>query len=332
MLKKTILFSTALLVSLNCSALGYYDKGNYIPLAKASNKADSQNFGSYTTEQGELKLVGNRIIVKTQTKMDASYFEHKYGVSTVRFYGKVFIFETESPDKVLDIAQKIYENEPVKYAQPSFAQKRSTQAIKLGNLVFGEKGLEKKITSHDFITPHANEDTLSMLDSENSINYWKYYDDVFRYHDESYWHLHNKGGYVAQAYYSSGFYDVLSVEDVDADVLEVIDSGLSGKGVRVAVVDSSFELTHPDLSFSDSFNFDIRNKDVTPNSIADFHGTAVAGVIGANRGNNYATMGVAPDAYPPQVTPVSFRLESKSATLMVTVSAEVAPSSSVTVT
>ena len=37
--------------------------------------------------------------------------------------------------------------------------------------------------------------------------------------------------------------------------------------------------------------------DVSPSSTADFHGTSVAGVIGANKGNNYGVMGVAPDAY-----------------------------------
>ena len=77
----------------------------------------------------------------------------------------------------------------------------------------------------------------------------------------------------------------------------MIDRGITGKGVRIAVVDSSFEMTHPDLHFSDTFNFNEKIKDVTPSSVADYHGTTVAGVIGANRGNNYAVMGVAPDAY-----------------------------------
>lgn len=66
----------------------------------------------------------------------------------------------------------------------------------------------------------------------------------------------------------------------------------TGKNVRVAAIDSGVELDHPDLigRVVVSRNFvDARE------SVAELHGTAVAGIIGARADNGAGIVGVAPD-------------------------------------
>ena len=67
----------------------------------------------------------------------------------------------------------------------------------------------------------------------------------------------------------------------------------TGKGVRVAVVDSGVAATHPDLKgqVATARNFvDART------GVGEAHGTAVAGIIAARAGNGVGIAGVAPDA------------------------------------
>lgn len=73
-----------------------------------------------------------------------------------------------------------------------------------------------------------------------------------------------------------------------------------GAGVNIAIVDDGLQHTHPDLNanyvaaLSRDINFN--DPDPAPNTAADFHGTAVAGVA-AGRGNNgIGISGVAPRA------------------------------------
>ena len=265
----------------------YYHKGKLVEL---QDKVKISNKTLGFTKDGKSVQITNKIVLKTNNNFSAEYFVAKYPVKYLSGYGKVMVFEVDDIKNVLAVSKEIYENENVLYSQPSFVKK-----IKRHNLVFDN------ISSSTFmktrILPHSSEDTKSMLDSDNSVNYYKYFDDVFRYEDESFWHMHNKGGFVTQANYGSESHEVVSVEDIDSNILNVIDQNITGKNVKVLVVDSSFEQTHPDLHFSSTYNLALNNKDVSPNSTADFHGTAVAGIIGANRGNNYGIMGVASDAY-----------------------------------
>lgn len=65
----------------------------------------------------------------------------------------------------------------------------------------------------------------------------------------------------------------------------------TGKGVRVAVIDTGVDARHRDLRkrISESRNF------VPGDEAVEVHGTAVAGVIGATAGNGLGGHGVAPD-------------------------------------
>jgi Subtilase family len=69
----------------------------------------------------------------------------------------------------------------------------------------------------------------------------------------------------------------------------------TGRGVRVAVIDTGVEIDHPDLKggIAQTANF-VEGGEQTFTS--DRHGTAVAGIIGARSGNEIGIFGIAPEA------------------------------------
>jgi hypothetical protein len=67
----------------------------------------------------------------------------------------------------------------------------------------------------------------------------------------------------------------------------------TGRNVRVAAIDSGIELDHPDLAGRVMV---ARNFVDTRDAVAELHGTAVAGIIGARADNSVGIVGVAPDA------------------------------------
>jgi subtilisin family serine protease len=67
----------------------------------------------------------------------------------------------------------------------------------------------------------------------------------------------------------------------------------TGRGIRIAVVDSGIDASHPDLAGQLAVN---RNFVAGQSGAADRHGTAVAGVIAAKADNGVGIVGVAPRA------------------------------------
>jgi hypothetical protein len=67
----------------------------------------------------------------------------------------------------------------------------------------------------------------------------------------------------------------------------------TGRNVRVAAIDSGVELDHPDLRGRISI---ARNFVDSREAVSEFHGTAVAGIIGARADNSVGIVGVAPEA------------------------------------
>lgn len=67
----------------------------------------------------------------------------------------------------------------------------------------------------------------------------------------------------------------------------------TGQGIKIAVIDSGVEATHPDLSGQLLIN---RNFVSGQNLIAEQHGTGVAGIIAAKADNHIGIAGVAPGA------------------------------------
>lgn len=68
-----------------------------------------------------------------------------------------------------------------------------------------------------------------------------------------------------------------------------------GKGVTVAVIDTGVDLAHEDLAAQLVPGNDLVDGDRTPQDV-NGHGTHVAGVIAATRGNDLGVVGVAPEA------------------------------------
>ena len=75
--------------------------------------------------------------------------------------------------------------------------------------------------------------------------------------------------------------------------LDELHAQATGKGVRIAVVDSGVAVGHPDLrgQIALARNF----VDGSPNA-GEVHGTAVAGIIAAREGNGVGIVGIAPQA------------------------------------
>ena len=67
----------------------------------------------------------------------------------------------------------------------------------------------------------------------------------------------------------------------------------TGKGVRIAVIDSQVDLAHPDLAGQVA---NARDFITPPSRGGESHGTGIAGVIGAKRGNSVGIVGIAPGA------------------------------------
>jgi Ca2+-binding RTX toxin-like protein len=85
---------------------------------------------------------------------------------------------------------------------------------------------------------------------------------------------------------------------LDLNVVDVWDD-YTGAGVEVAVIDDAVQRTHPDLdgNYSILKDWDFGNNDTNPSGgNGDRHGTAVAGIIGANEGNGIGGVGIAYDA------------------------------------
>ena len=75
--------------------------------------------------------------------------------------------------------------------------------------------------------------------------------------------------------------------------LDELHTVATGKNVRVAAIDSGVELAHPDLSGRIVL---ARNFVDARDAVAELHGTAVAGIIGARADNSVGIVGVAPEA------------------------------------
>ena len=105
------------------------------------------------------------------------------------------------------------------------------------------------------------------------------------------WHLQNLG--------VSSFASVLPLSGNDMNVAAAWRDGYTGKGIKVAVVDSGLEIAHEDLApnvDAKSFNFLNGSNDPTPTVSGFDHGTAVAGIVASAAFNGKGGRGVAYEA------------------------------------
>ncbi len=98
----------------------------------------------------------------------------------------------------------------------------------------------------------------------------------------------------------AAYADVGGVAGEDMRLSGAYGLGLTGKGVKVAVVDTGLEILHPDLAANivpGSWNFVEDTNDPTPSDESEArgdHGTSVSGIIAMVYGNAIGGMGVAP--------------------------------------
>lgn len=71
---------------------------------------------------------------------------------------------------------------------------------------------------------------------------------------------------------------------------------VTGKNIRIAVVDTGIDFSHPDLASRKAASMDLVGPDNTIDAPPEIHGTAVAGVIAADAEDDKGIIGVAPDA------------------------------------
>lgn len=105
------------------------------------------------------------------------------------------------------------------------------------------------------------------------------------------WHLQNLG--------VSSFASVLPLSGNDMNVAAAWRDGYTGRGIKVAVVDSGLEIAHEDLApnvDAKSFNFLNGSNDPTPTVSGFDHGTAVAGIVASAAFNGKGGRGVAYEA------------------------------------
>jgi subtilisin family serine protease len=74
--------------------------------------------------------------------------------------------------------------------------------------------------------------------------------------------------------------------------LDEVHRSLTGRGVRIAVIDSGVQADHPDLAGQVIERVNLAGRA----DAAELHGTAVAGIIAARAGNRLGVAGVAPNA------------------------------------
>lgn len=108
------------------------------------------------------------------------------------------------------------------------------------------------------------------------------------------WHLINFGQQIG----NPDFQFIYATPDVDINIEEAWESGITGAGVVIGVVDDAVQLTHPDLAANarPDLSFDFVNNDNNPNPVpnsGDYHGTAVAGLAAAVGNNGIGVTGVA---------------------------------------
>lgn len=108
------------------------------------------------------------------------------------------------------------------------------------------------------------------------------------------WHLRNTG--------QSAFSTTPPVAGNDMNVAGAWAAGLSGRGIKVAVVDTGLEIAHEDLAANvdaaSSFNYLTNGSDPTREGghVGTDHGTMVAGIVGAVGFNGKGGRGVAYNA------------------------------------
>ncbi|HEY5893446.1 MAG TPA: S8 family serine peptidase [Chthoniobacterales bacterium] len=120
-----------------------------------------------------------------------------------------------------------------------------------------------------------------------------FFPDLSRYAGQGQWHL----------------VDQVFGGNLDVNVQEAWNSGITGKGVTIGFVSGGFETAHPDLApnYAAADSWDFVGGDAVPDPVDNITGTMAAGVAAARGGNGIGVTGAAPYA-----SIAGLRIDSKS--------------------
>lgn len=129
----------------------------------------------------------------------------------------------------------------------------------------------------------GSNDTTLNIDKDDTTKVTPYSDNP----------LFSKQWYFAK---NSEFYENYGI-DQDAHIHPFDAPKYTGKGIKVVIIDDALDIHHEDLAGAvvKSYNVKTNSEDVLPKNDSEFHGTAIAGIIGA-RSNTLGISGIAPEA------------------------------------
>lgn len=117
------------LLQVGCASDGYYyQEGKKISLTpnnEISRSTDGSGMDYYTNERGTLLGVSEKIIVKLKNGVTIDSILSKYGLSLEKELGTdLYLLKADDRSKTIDTANRLSEDENIKYAQPDFSKKR----------------------------------------------------------------------------------------------------------------------------------------------------------------------------------------------------------------
>lgn len=193
------------------------------------------------------------------------------GFKILRFQknGKTVLLDCKTNESCLDDANKIYKDQNVKYAYPNFIRPR-------------QKKLQSPLFPSGNVDSFNNSSNLNIQvgDRNSNISTNSLWDDPLF---EKQWYFVNTGQNNGLA-------------GADVNILPVWEQGINGNGILAAIVDDGLELEHEDLidNIAAGLSWDYVDNDNDPT--AEFHGTSVAGILGATGNNTKGVVGTASGA------------------------------------
>ncbi|MDB4562261.1 S8 family serine peptidase [Akkermansiaceae bacterium] len=221
------------------------------------------------------QILRNDYLVELPVGTDPKEFQARHGIHKINmmFPEKGLAVCTEiSAARVLSQVSAISKDESVKSVEPLFAKKRFSRRVPTDPYYSspGENGAYQWYLDNDF-------------NADGSLNNGDLDEDG----NEK----------LAIDINVEGAWDLLVKQDENGN-----DTELPGNRVFIAIIDDGIFADHPDLTNVDltiSRNFNGGDTDdIDPQSIADNHGTSIAGLIASPWDNNEGITGVAPGSIP----------------------------------
>jgi|GEM_PF-4983231 len=177
-------------------------------------------------------------------------------------------------------------------------------------LVFYQYGVAKAVVDFSEELAVAGEDADSDVPQniEDIVTLSSEYNGLPVVYQNNYIKLNSVEGTVSGNYYDGDTYAGYQYFHDYINDYKAWDMGITGKGIVVAVIDTGVNLAHEDMQgiwtdykynvIANDENYEGDYKYTGPDDVVDDfgHGTHVAGLIAAVRGNHIGVTGVAPDA------------------------------------